>query len=190
MAENELKDTNFVEGHEFDGIRELDNPPPPWIMWVLYITIFWSALYMVHYHVFKQGDLQDQEYANEVAEVKATLAQKKEETKNVPVVQLSDAEKLAAGKDLYVQKGCTACHGNSGEGNAIGPNLSDKYWLHGNTKDQIINSIKFGFPAKGMIPYKDQLSDEKVDALAYYILNELMGSNPPNAKNGEGELIE
>jgi len=190
MAENEIKDTNFVEGHEFDGIRELDNPPPPWIMWVLYLTIFWSALYMVHYHVFKQGDLQDQEYANEIAAADSLLAQRKAEAQKTPSVIIKPEEKLALGKELFTQKGCNACHGSLGEGNAIGPNLTDKYWLHGNSDADIEKSIKFGFPTKGMIPYSDQLSDEKIEAITYFIKNELYGSNPANAKQSEGEMIE
>ena len=34
-------------GHEWDGIRELDNPLPRWWLWVFYATILWSVVYWV-----------------------------------------------------------------------------------------------------------------------------------------------
>ena len=34
-------------GHEWDGIRELDNPLPRWWLWVFWATILWSLVYWV-----------------------------------------------------------------------------------------------------------------------------------------------
>lgn len=36
-------------GHEWDGIRELDNPLPRWWLWVFYATIVFSIGYVVLY---------------------------------------------------------------------------------------------------------------------------------------------
>jgi cytochrome c oxidase cbb3-type subunit 3 len=36
-------------GHEWDGIKELNNPLPRWWLWTLYATIIWSVGYMVVY---------------------------------------------------------------------------------------------------------------------------------------------
>lgn len=52
--------------HNFDGIRELDNFLPPWWKWLFIFTIVFSVGYILHYHVFKSGDLQDVEYYKEV----------------------------------------------------------------------------------------------------------------------------
>ena len=44
--------------HEYDGIQELDNNLPRWWVWLFYICIIFSAVYLVYYHVAKVGDLQ------------------------------------------------------------------------------------------------------------------------------------
>jgi len=81
---------------------------------------------------------------------------------------------------------CFACHGMNGEGNAIGPNMTDEYYLHGCKIQDVVNVIKNGVPAKGMTPYKAQLSDEKIMKVASYILS-LRGTKPANAKAPQGE---
>jgi len=48
--------------HNYDGIQELDNPPPIWIMALFYITIGFSIIYGAYYFWLKQGDHQDAEY--------------------------------------------------------------------------------------------------------------------------------
>ena len=36
-------------GHEWDGIREYDNPMPRWWVWVFYATIVWGIGYVIAY---------------------------------------------------------------------------------------------------------------------------------------------
>jgi cbb3-type cytochrome c oxidase subunit III len=36
-------------GHEWDGIRELNNPLPRWWLWTFWITIVWGLAYTVAY---------------------------------------------------------------------------------------------------------------------------------------------
>ena len=45
--------------HEADGIKELDNQLPRWWVWLFYITIIFSAIYMVYYHVANADDGRD-----------------------------------------------------------------------------------------------------------------------------------
>ena len=77
------------------------------------------------------------------------------------------------------------CHGTSGEGNAIGPNLTDDAWIHGCKFDDVFSLIKNGFPTKGMTAFKGQLSDEKIQQVASFVLS-LKGTNPANAKAPQG----
>jgi cytochrome c oxidase cbb3-type subunit 3 len=80
---------------------------------------------------------------------------------------------------------CAACHGPAG-GGGIGPNLTDRYWLHGGSVKEIHRSIARGFPLKGMIAYEEDLEQEELDALVAYVL-ELQGTDPPNAVAPQGE---
>ena len=49
MSERKIDDATGVEttGHEWDGIRELDNPLPRWWLWIWYATIAFSIVYWV-----------------------------------------------------------------------------------------------------------------------------------------------
>ncbi len=169
--------------HDFDGIRELDNDPPRWFMYLFYITIFFGVIYVFHYHVYKQGLFQDEEYQREMALAAAAKGPQTE----VEIVAFTDEANLAKGKELYKQKACYSCHGDVGEGNTIGPNLTDEYWIHGGSIKNVYEVLKNGVAAKGMPPFKDQATDEQLLQLASYVLS-LKGSNPPNAKAPQGEL--
>lgn len=176
--------------HEFDGIKELNNPIPPWLVWVWYATVIFSAIYFTYYHVYKLGDLQDAEYQNQLVEAGVGIEEHKVETGQATLALLTSESDLAAGETIYKEKLCATCHGQLGEGNVIGPNLTDKYWIHGNTIDDVYNVIYNGVPTKGMTPYKDQLTEEKIAQVGSYILVKMQGTNPPNAKAAQGELIE
>jgi cytochrome c oxidase cbb3-type subunit 3 len=67
----------------------------------------------------------------------------------------------------------------------IGPNLTDKYWLHGNTYAHIVNTISNGVPDKGMIPWKATLNPEKIAQVAAFVMS-IKGTNPPNPKPPQG----
>ena len=51
--------------HDYDGIKEYDNPLPPWWVNLFYITIVWGVLYFLYYHVTEWGDRSVDEYKKE-----------------------------------------------------------------------------------------------------------------------------
>jgi len=176
--------------HNYDGIKELDNNLPPWWKYGFYITIVAACVYMIHYHVSKTGDLQETEYKKEISRAEEEVAEfLKRSANNVDetnVKMLAAAPDLAAGKYLFTSI-CATCHGKMGEGNAIGPNLTDDYWLHGGSIQGVFKSIKYGWTDKGMQAWKDSYSPMQIAQLASYIRS-LRGSNPANAKEKQGEL--
>jgi cytochrome c oxidase cbb3-type subunit 3 len=90
---------------------------------------------------------------------------------------------IARGKRLFATK-CAPCHGRSGEG-GLGPNLSDRFWLHGGEPLAIYRSIHDGAVSRGMQPWGRHLDAEAVAALAAYVLT-LRDTNPPRATAPEG----
>ena len=98
-----------------------------------------------------------------------------------------DEDLLAAGKTIFTTN-CAVCH-REDAGGSVGPNLTDKYWLHGGTREEIIHTINNGVITMGMIPWKGVLKDEEINAVAHYILS-LQGSNPPNPKEPQGDPVE
>lgn len=91
---------------------------------------------------------------------------------------------IKKGKYLF-DSYCVVCHGRKGEG-GIGPNLTDKYWLHGSKKRDIANTIVYGKPEKGMIAWKGHLSPEEVGQLVVFVQS-IQGSRPANAKQKQGK---
>ncbi|MBI2429061.1 MAG: hypothetical protein HYV29_09755 [Ignavibacteriales bacterium] len=63
-------------GHDFDGIREMDNRIPPWFNLLFLGTILIAIVYMLDYHVFKISPLMEGEYLSEVqaAEIQKRIA--------------------------------------------------------------------------------------------------------------------
>lgn len=181
LEENE----HLISDHDYDGIRELNNPMPTWWRYLFYVTIVFSAIYMFRYHVFGD-DLQIEEYNKEMAIAEASKP--KAVFDENALVLLTDATSIEKGKAIF-DKNCVACHGTLGEGNAIGPNLTDKYWLNGGHLENVYQIIKVGKPMKGMLAWQNQLSPEQMLQVASYTLS-LQGSNPANAKEAQGDLVE
>jgi cytochrome c oxidase cbb3-type subunit III len=185
------KEQDIDLGHEYDGIRELDNSLPPWWLWLFYGTIIWSAVYLWYYHVSDKGASQEQEYiaAMEMGEAEKAkyLATQANSVDEKTVTILTDAAAIAEGKEIYTAN-CLVCHGANGEG-TVGPNFTDKYWLHGGSINDVFKTIKYGVPEKGMISWQAQLRPAAMQKVASYILS-LQGTNPPNAKAPQGDLYD
>ncbi len=180
----------ILEDHNYDGIRELDNPLPPWWLYLFYLTLIFGVVYLGYYHLFggsdqKQNFEQEMAMAKEQIETyKKTAASFVDET-NVTV--LTDASSLESGKSLF-EIHCAICHQNDG-GGAIGPNLTDNYWiLGGDIKSIFLTIAKGGRPGKGMIAWNNSLKPQEIQQLSSFILS-LNGTTPQNPKAPEGTLI-
>ncbi|GJM32876.1 MAG: hypothetical protein DHS20C18_18770 [Saprospiraceae bacterium] len=186
------KEEEVMTDHSYDGIRELDNVLPPWWVAMFYGCIVYAVFYFGYYHVFDYGLSSREEYevAMKDAEVaiKAHLASQTDLVDETNVEMLADETEIAIGQSIF-QTQCTPCHGQVGEGNSIGPNLTDEYWLHGGDIKDVFRTIKYGVPEKGMISWKAQLRASDMQRVASYILS-LQGTNPPNAKAPQGDRWE
>lgn len=183
------EESSIVLDHDYDGIKELDNHLPPWWTYLFYSTIVFAVVYFFIYHVFESMPLQTDEYNIEIAmaaEAKAlnTVDSKSDIDEN-NVVFSSDPTDLNKGFKIFKQQ-CVACHKDGG-GGGIGPNLTDEYWLHGGSMQNIFATIKYGVPEKGMISWEPLLSPTQMRDVSSYIYT-LKGTNPPNPKAAQGEL--
>jgi len=163
------KEGDIDLGHDFDGIRELDNRLPPWWLYMFYGTIIWGLayVYVAHYSDFSQTQIE--EYAAEMQ-----------------VAEQDRMRFLAKQKNLVDENTVTQLHGIQGEG-GVGPNLTDPNWLHGGGVKNIFKTIKYGVPEKGMIAWKSQFQPVAIQQVSSYIMT-LAGTDPPNAKEPQGEI--
>ena len=170
--------------HEIDGIQELDNNLPRWWVWVFYLTIVFSIVYVGYYHVFKAGDLQAAEYKKEftAGEALKAGALTKFENDLGTLMPSTDKTKLSNGQLVFV-KNCAPCH-RADAGGLVGPNLCDEYWIHGSNFVDNVKTILNGVPEKGMLTWKGVLKPDEIYEVASYIYT-LRGTQPPNPKPAE-----
>ena len=175
-------------GHEYDGIRELNNRLPPWWIYGFYLTIVFAAIYLWRYHVSHTAPLSIEEYQIAVRgadeKIKDYLKQKGDAVDENTVAMLGGAD-ITEGKKIF-QVACISCHSEGGAGN-VGPNLTDNYWLHGGDIKSVFKTIKYGINA--MPTWQNAYSNKQIAQLASYVKS-LQGTNPSNAKAPQGELYK
>ncbi len=186
-----IEEKALLLDHSYDGIVELDNHLPPWLVNVFYVTIAFGVIYFTYYTVLGIGKTQIEEYSEEqriaaiqIADWNALALTSIDEN---TVTFDATPQALESGQKIY-DTNCVACHASDG-GGGIGPNLTDEYWIHGGSISEIFSVVKYGVVEKGMIPWQDQLSPEEMQNVSSYILT-LVGTTPLNPKAPEGEKYE
>lgn len=185
------REHELIMEHKYDGIAELDNPTPPWFMYLFYLTIIFGIIYGAYYHVYLDGNIQETEYKAEIALAeKAREAYMKQFANSVNESNVTitvKAKDLTEGAQIYLTN-CIACHGEKGQG-SIGPNLTDKFWIHGAGIKDLFKIITHGVPEKGMIAWNKSLNPLQIQQVASYVLT-LQDTNPAGAKEAQGNEIK
>ena len=187
---NENKQDHLLE-HSYDGIQEFDNPMPRWWVYLFWATIIFSILYFFNVPGFGVGKGRIADYDRDIAaaasaDAKRKAAQPAGASGEQLTAMTKDASVVALGKQVFGQN-CAACH-RADAGGQIGPNLADDYWLHGGTLEQIHKTVVDGVLEKGMPPWGKVLKPNQLDAVVAYIYT-LRGTNPPNPKAPQGDLV-
>ena len=176
-------------GHDYDGIRELDNRLPPWWLYGFYISIVIAGIYLWRFHVSHTGPSSQQEFEYSVAkaevQIKEYLKLKGESVDENTVTLLTAADDIAEGKKIFITS-CASCHKATGAGD-VGPNLTDDYWLHGGDIKSVFKTIRYGINA--MPQWQNSYSNKQIAQVTSFIKT-LHGTNPQNPKPPQGELIK
>jgi cytochrome c oxidase cbb3-type subunit 3 len=159
MTERETDDISGVEttGHEWDGIRELDNPLPRWWLWVFYICIAVAIGYWVLMPAwpgltsYTKGTLGQSDRAAVAQDLKGLQTLRGAEAAKLKTASLAEIEAnpqlqsyaLAVGQSVFGDN-CATCHGTGGTGAKGYPNLRDDVWLWGGTLDDIHHTLNVG----------------------------------------------
>lgn len=179
--------------HEWDGIKELNNPAPRTWLWIFYLTVIFSVGYWVVYPAWptpggntkgsfgwsQHGELRQAQ--QEIADMRAT---------HMGRFASASLEQIQADKELYdfaraggsvaFRDNCAACHGTGAEGGKGFPNLNDDDWLWGGKLSQIYATIRYGVRsghANGhegnMLAFGKEgtLKAEEVEAVADYVVH-------------------
>ncbi len=183
MAEHQV---DRLLDHSYDGIQEYDNKLPNWWLFIMYGSIVFALGYWLVFHTLQIADLPVARYDKEmIAAAEAQLAKMNEGGVTDESLRLMATlpDKVAEGKAIF-QQFCVVCHNQQGEGN-VGPNLTDKYWIHGGKPTDILNTVTHGVPEKGMVAWGGQLGPRRVQAVVSYVLTLRNTNIPGKAPQGE-----
>lgn len=210
MAKREVDEISGVEdtGHEWDGIKELDNPLPRWWLYVMYACIVWAIGYWIvmpawpTLNGYTKGVFAYSERAKTDADVAAMQAQRAPMFKKLMATPIEQVNANADLRNFAIEAGratfndnCSTCHGAGGQGSAGFPSLADNVWLWDGSFAGIEQTIKYGIrsghdqarlsamPSFG----KDALLNaEQINDLTDYVmtLSKLPGADAGKAARG------
>ena len=196
MSSNTGKDIDHVTGtdttgHEWDGIKELNNPLPRWWLWTFYITIIWGIGYTIAFPAWPMirgatagllGYSTRAEVAADIALVDAQNADVSALLASADLASLSRDDPAyhygVAGGAAVFRANCSQCHG-SGAAGAVGyPNLLDDDWLWGGTLEEIEYTVRHGIRNEAdwdarwseMPAFAEILTEEETAAVVEHVL--------------------
>jgi cytochrome c oxidase cbb3-type subunit 3 len=179
----------MTEGHNYHSSRESDNTLSVKWKYSFYLSMLLAISCFAYYEV--RGGSSNRNHDNETA-IKAKQQQQQYDSitgskVDENTVTMAGSAGIDDGKAIFATS-CAPCHGQGG-GGVVGPNLTDDYWLHGGSLGDVFKSIKDGWPAQGMKPWKEDLTPVQIKNVTSYIAT-LRGTNPPGAKAPQGDLYK
>lgn len=175
--------------HEYDGIREFDNPTPGWWHWLFGASIVFSVLYLAFFHFSVAGWTVEDAWSNdqraEFVRVFGSVGQLKTDDRSI-LKQMENPQFMTIAKAAFVGN-CSACHAKDG-GGLVGVNLCDDNFKNVKSVSDIFKVITDGANAGAMPAWKRTFSDNERVILAAYVAS-LRGTQPGNPKAAEGPAI-
>lgn len=172
--------------HTYDDIQEEDNHLPNWWLFILFATIVFSFGYWFVFHTTKKLESPPEQYAREVDALKKAQAAANPTSDEAIAELAKNAAAVDEGKTVFAQT-CASCHAAQAQG-LVGPNLTDKFWIHGNKPTDIVNAVTNGFPDKGMPAWGAPLGPEKTRKVAAFVLS-IRNTNVAG-KEPQGDPVE
>ena len=179
---NSLKVTREPDnttGHEYDGIKEFDNPMPKWWQGLYWGGVAFFIFYVLAYPALGSykgflGWTSVGEHDKDKAAYDAKYEPIFKAFAAKPVEELAQDEKaMKIAARLFVNN-CAACHGADARGAKGFPNLTDNDWLYGGEPAQIVETITNGrLAVEGgtkMPAWGATLGEQGVKEVAAYVL--------------------
>lgn len=176
--------------HEYDGIREYDNPTPGWWHLIFFATVLFCFPYVVWYHLSPLSSSIHEAYEADVAEYFrkqfAKFGDLEPDSETIAGLA-ANPEYMSAVEGTFIGK-CASCHGSDGAG-LVGPNLTDDYYKNVETLPDIYDVLHDGIVLKGMPAWGRQMQKTELVLLSAYVAS-LRGEDLSGPRGPEGEQIE
>jgi cytochrome c oxidase cbb3-type subunit 3 len=176
--------------HEYDGIREYDNPLPGWWRAIFYGSIVFAIGYWIWFHMGGPGRSELQQFAEARAVHEAKIAAEAASRGRVSEETLarlqSDPATIERGRGVFL-KYCQSCHTENGRG-LVGPNLTDDFQRHGTTRSDLFQTVLEGEPNTAMVAWGPTLQSDELIAVVAFV-SSLRNTNVPDGKEPYGERV-
>lgn len=187
----QVADEAPILDHAYDGIQEYDNPLPGWWRAAFWASIVFAAGYWVWFHVVDWGSSPETTYRSALASYEEGRATREEAeirdiSEDVLARNARDPALVARGQALFAAK-CASCHAEDGRG-LIGPNLTDRYQLHGTTRMDIYKTVRGGVVGTAMLAWGEQMPATDVVAVTTFAAT-LRGQDV-KGKEPQGQPVE
>jgi glucose/arabinose dehydrogenase len=86
---------------------------------------------------------------------------------------------------------CATCHGVTAQAGPRAQSLLADKWLHGGDDEAIAKNIREGFPAAGMPPFKQLLTDQQIWQIVAYVRNQTasLKGKPQYVPDPDGQVV-
>lgn len=167
--------TNVPKEHVHDGIVEYDNDPPLWLTATFFISMVWGIGYLLWMHLSVDAKLGPDRLQADLAALAELRASKDTGPLDEAAMRALSTvpDRVARGEKLYAANECATCHGVDGtsDANRSGPNLRDRWWIHGSTMEDIAKIIRDGANNNAMPAQGRKLSNQDIANLTIYLVS-------------------
>ncbi|WP_068858393.1 cytochrome-c oxidase, cbb3-type subunit III [Perlucidibaca aquatica] len=162
-------------GHEYDGIKEYNNPLPRWWLICFWGSIAFALGYLALYPGLgkfqgllgwtSHGELKADEaaYDKQFGPLYASFAA-------IPIPELAKNERAMKVAGRIFANNCAVCHGSNARGGNGFPNLTDHDWLYGGEPEKLVETLTLG--RNGVMPaWLDTMGEQGVREVVAYALS-------------------
>lgn len=175
--------------HEYDGIREYDNPTPGWWHAIFWGTVLFSLLYFTFWHTsplaWSIEDSWKAAQTREYAKIFGSLGTLEGDEATL-VSMMNDPRMMDVARGTF-EGNCAACHGRDG-GGINGVNLTDEYYKNVSSLTDLYRIVSDGAANGAMPAWRNRLSQNERVIVAAYVAS-LRGSTPASGRGPEGNPI-
>lgn len=177
--------------HEYDGIREYDNPTPGWWHGIFAGSIVFAFFYVFYWHGNPDAPTIQQEWkvaqVAEFAKVFGALGELKPDEPTL-LKMMGDQKMMEVAQGIF-QSNCAACHGRDGAGidGSACPNLTDDYWKNVKVLTDVFTVVTKGANNGAMPSWENRLSTNERIIVAAYVAG--LRQHPLAGKAPYGEKI-
>ncbi|MGE3106869.1 MAG: cbb3-type cytochrome c oxidase N-terminal domain-containing protein [Phycisphaerales bacterium] len=177
--------------HEYDGIREYDNPTPGWWHMIFLSSIVFSVFYFVFWEYSPMAySVQEAWDKRQAVEFKKIFGAYGEMAADEPTIQKmrGDAKMMIVANSIF-QANCAQCHNSDGgAAGKTGVNLTDNAYKNVKKLTDVYDVIVKGANNLAMPAWENRLSQNQRVIMAAYVAN-LRGKNVAGGKAPEGAEI-